>query len=166
MIYELIIESQLYFDDSEYRKDFLGFFSSNDLDAQVNALLNEYWDMIGEDVLNPEIIKNIKELIAVGFDSDSFTILEDDSTVNFESSRRVFTVSIEPIKVKTTNNKEVRVYGSDLYNQIYSEGLGQIKSHMLEEIKRSIESLDEVSEVIFIDIKDNKIKIEVTYNVD
>ena len=62
MIYELTIESQLYFDDSEYRKDFLGFFSSNDLDARVNALLNEYWDMIGEDVLNPEIIKNIKEI--------------------------------------------------------------------------------------------------------
>lgn len=37
---------------------------------------------------------------------------------------------------------------------------------MLEKIKEAIESLDEVDEVTFIDIEDNKIKIEVTYNVE
>lgn len=166
MIYELTIESQLYFDDSEYyRKDFLGFFSSNDIDNRVNALLNEYWDMVGEDVLNTDIIKNIKELIAVGFDGDSFTILEDDSTVNFEGCRRIFTITVSLVEAETTNHYK-RTFGSKLSKQLYGEDLEQVKSPMLEKIKEAIESLDEVDEVTFIDIEDNKIKIEVTYNVE
>lgn len=155
MIYELTIESQLYFDDSEYRKEFLGFFSSNDLDERVNDLLDEYWDMNGEDILNPSIIKNIKGLIENG--EEYFTILEDDSTVNFESCRRIFTVSIEPVKVETTN-KYHRTFGSELSKQSHSQDL--------EKVKEAIETLDEVEEVSFIDIEDNKIKIEVSYNVE
>lgn len=166
MIYELTIETQLYFDDSEYyRKDFLGFFSSNDIDNRVNALLNEYWYMIGEDVLNTDIIKNIKELIAVGFDGDSFTILEDDSTVNFRGCRRIFTITVSLVKAETTNHYK-RTFGSELSKQLHGEDLEQVKGPMLEKIKEAIESLDEVDEVIFIDIEDNKIKIEVTYNVE
>lgn len=164
MIYELTIESQLYFDDSEYRKEILGFFStSNDLDERVNDLLDEYWDMNGEDILNPSIIKNIKGLIENG--EESFTILEDDSTVNFESCRRIFTVSIEPVKVETTN-KYHRTFGSELSKQFHGADLEKVKGSMLEKIKEAIESLDEVEEVSFIDIEDNKIKIEVSYNVE
>ena len=163
MIYELTIESQLYFDDSEYRKEFLGFFSTNGLDERVNHLLDEYWDMNGEDVLNPSIIKNIKEIIEKG--EESFTILEDDSTVNFESCRRVFTVTVEKVKAETSN-KYQRTFGSDLSNQLFGNQLDQVKGPMLEKIKEAIETLDEVEEVSFIDIEDNKIKIEVTYNVE
>ena len=163
MIYEMTIESQLYFDDSEYKKDFLGFFSTHDLDERVFDLLDNYWDMIGEDVLNPKIVENIKTLIENG--EDSFDILEDDSTVNFEGCRRIFTVSIEPVKVETTNYYK-REFGSNLSTHIFDNDFFENKKQIVSNIKDAIESLEEVESVTYIDIVDNKIKIEVTYNAE
>lgn len=161
MIYELTIESRLNFDDSEYSKEFLGFFATFDIETLVNKLLNEYWEMNGEDVLNNKIIEQIKNIINTG--EESFEILEDDSTVNWESCRRVFTVSISEVKEESTNFYQ-RGFGSNIANTIFGEDLEKNKKHLVAKIKEAIESLEKIEKVSYIDIVDNNITVEVTYN--
>lgn len=97
MNYILEIESQLAFDDSEYSKQYVGTFEQSNIKA-LHRLIDGYWMYMGEEVLTVPIAENILSFLKDNSGYYSFEIKEDDSTVDFESCRRIFTISITPEK--------------------------------------------------------------------
>lgn len=97
MNYILEIESQLVFDESEYSKQYVGTFEQSNIKA-LHTLIDSYWTYMGEEILTVPIAENILSFLKENSGYYSFEIKEDDSTVDFESCRRVFTVTITPEK--------------------------------------------------------------------
>lgn len=87
-VYNLVAESILDWDDSEFQYRVLGSFEKDDKEKLLE-LVDSFWDNIGEECLNDVIVEGI--LNAIENNEERFEIIEDDSTVDCESCRRRFT---------------------------------------------------------------------------
>lgn len=94
-MYILTAESILTFDDSEHNTEVLGGFELGD-EKKLLELVDGYWWNKGEEILNEAVVQGVLNSIEDG--SFSFSIIEDDSTVDFESCRREFTFTVSLLK--------------------------------------------------------------------
>lgn len=169
MKYNLNLDSCLDWDDSEERSIYVGEFDDTDIDG-LRQLIATCWDYDGEDILNDKIIEEILKITSMNNldpTDNSFTILEDDSTVQWESCRRRYTFTVLPVLKELSDSFYDRDFGSNIASLFYTDEATKAANKIIvNELKTIIEELAYIKKLNYIELIDNKLTITAEIDVE
>lgn len=170
MKYNLNLDSCLDWDDSEERSIYVGEFDDTDIDG-LRQLIATCWDYDGEDILNDKIIEEILKITSMNNldpTDNSFTILEDDSTVQWESCRRRYTFTVLPVLKELSESFYDRGFGCNIASSLFGtdEAIEAANKVLVNELKTIIEQLAYIKNVNYIELIDNKLTITAEIDVE